>query len=70
VLLEIGAAWTLEKPIMPVVTRRDVLNEMPASLEGSPHILELADVETRENEDKFLDAFDAFKETLAAVHLA
>jgi nucleoside 2-deoxyribosyltransferase len=36
VLLEIGAAWALEKPIMPVVSRRDVLNKMPASLEGSP----------------------------------
>jgi nucleoside 2-deoxyribosyltransferase len=70
VLLEIGAAWALEKPIMPVVTRRDVLNQMPASLEGSSHILELADVETGKNEDKFIDAFEAFKETLAAAHLA
>ena len=37
VLHEIGAAWALGKPIIPVVTRRDVLNNMPVSLEGSPY---------------------------------
>jgi nucleoside 2-deoxyribosyltransferase len=65
-LLEIGAAWALEKPIMSVVTRRDVLNKMPASLEGSPHKIDLADVDTQENADKFVDAFE---ESLAAAHL-
>ena len=66
-LLEIGAAWALEKPIIPVVTRRDVLNKMPASLERSSHIIELSHVETRENADKFVDAFE---ESLAAAHLS
>jgi nucleoside 2-deoxyribosyltransferase len=66
VLHEIGAAWALEKPIIPVVTRRDVLNKMPVSLERS-HIIELSDVETSENADKFVDAFE---ESLVAVHLS
>src|SRR5579863_3509966 len=55
VLHEIGAAWALEKPIIPVVTRRDVLNKMPVSLEKA-HIIELTDVQTRENADRFVDA--------------
>ncbi len=66
VLHEIGAAWALEKLIIPVVTRRDVLNKMPVSLERS-HIIELADVETPENADKFVDAFE---ESLASAQLA
>jgi len=65
VLHEIGAAWALEKPIIPVVTRRDVLNKMPVSLQGA-HVIELTDVETRENADKFVDEFE---ESLAAAHL-
>jgi nucleoside 2-deoxyribosyltransferase len=66
VLHEIGAAWALKKPIIPVVTRRDVLNRMPISLERS-HIIELGDVETPEHADKFVDAFE---ESLAAAHLS
>lgn len=66
VLHEIGAAWALEKLIIPVVTRRDVLNKMPVSLERS-HIIELADAETPENADKFVDAFE---ESLASAQLA
>ncbi len=63
VLHEIGAAWALGKPIIPVVTRRDVLNKMLISLERA-HIIELTDVDTPENADKFVDAFE---EGLAAV---
>ena len=66
VLHEIGAAWALGKPIIPVLTRRDVLNKMPVSLERS-HIIELSDVETPENAEKFVAAFE---ESLAAAHLA
>jgi nucleoside 2-deoxyribosyltransferase len=66
VLHEIGAAWALQKPIIPVITRRDVLNTMPISLEKS-RIIELADVETQENADRFVDAFE---ESLAEAHLA
>src|ERR1700733_10721863 len=49
VLHEIGAAWALGKLIIPVVTRRDVLNKLPASLERAPSI-ESSDVDTPENE--------------------
>lgn len=66
VLHEIGAAWALKRPIIPVITRRDVLNEMPVSLERSP-VIELADVETPENADKFVNAFE---ENLAAAQLS
>jgi len=66
VLQEIGAAWALKKPIIPVISRRDVLNNMPISLERALTI-ELADVETPENADKFVDAFE---EGLAAANLS
>ena len=49
VLHEIGAALALEKLIIPVVTRRDVLNKMPVSLERS-HIIELAHRATPETQ--------------------
>lgn len=65
VLQEIGAAWALKKPIIPVISRRDVLNSMPISLERVLTI-ELPDVETPENADKFVDAFE---ESLAAANL-
>ena len=65
VLQEIGAAWALKKPIIPVVTRRDVLTKMPVSLERA-YIIELADVETPENANKFVDEFEA---SLSAAHL-
>lgn len=66
VLHEIGAAWALEKPIIPVVTRRDVLNKMPVPLERAK-VIELADVESPENAEKFLGAFE---KSMAAAHLA
>jgi hypothetical protein len=62
VLQEIGAAWALKKPIMPVISRRDVLNNMPISLDRALTI-ELTDVDTPENAQKFVDAFE---ESLAA----
>ncbi|HYL73127.1 MAG TPA: toll/interleukin-1 receptor domain-containing protein [Bryobacteraceae bacterium] len=57
VLLEIGAAWALEKPIIPVITRRDVLNKMPVSLEGTRTIA-LSDITSAENAGKFVAAFE------------
>lgn len=65
VLYEIGAAWALRKPIILVVTRRDVSNKIPVSLEGTK-VIELTDVESPENEEKFLAAFE---KSFAAVHL-
>lgn len=66
VLHEIGAAWALEKPIIPVITRRDVLNRMPVHLEGA-RVIELADVESAQNANKFLHAFE---DSLAITHPA
>jgi nucleoside 2-deoxyribosyltransferase len=66
VLQEIGAAWALKKPIIPVVTTRDVLNKMPLPFEPAK-VIELTDVETPENAEKFLGAFE---KSMAAAHLA
>lgn len=65
VLHEIGAAWALRKPIIPVVTRRDVLNKMPVPLEGA-QVLELEDLESSESVERFVRAFE---DSLAAAHI-
>jgi hypothetical protein len=65
-LQELGAAWALKKPIIPVVTRRDVLNNMPIPLDGS-NVIELADVESAASADKFVGAFE---DSVAAAHVA
>jgi nucleoside 2-deoxyribosyltransferase len=62
VMHEIGAAWALEKLIVPVVTRREVLSGIPLALEGT-HFIELTDVDSSENADKFMEAFE---ESIAA----
>lgn len=62
VLHEIGAAWALGKPIVPVITRRDVLNNMPVSLTNAQAI-HLTDVESDEKADKFLGAFQTSLES-------
>jgi nucleoside 2-deoxyribosyltransferase len=66
VLQEIGAAWGLKKPIIPVVTARNVLDKMPLSFERAK-VIELTDVESPENAEKFLGAFE---KSMAAEHLA
>jgi nucleoside 2-deoxyribosyltransferase len=66
VLHEVGAAWALGKPIIPVVTRRDVLNRMPVPLEGT-RVIELTDIESAENAEVFVGAFE---NSLTNAHLA
>jgi hypothetical protein len=66
VLQEIGAAWALRKPIIPMVTRRGVLNSIPISLEPFQAI-ELAGVEKPEDVERFLSALD---ESLAMANVA
>ena len=56
VLHEIGAAWALGKTIIPVITRRDVLNNMPVAL-GEAQAIQISDIESSENADEFLGAF-------------
>ena len=64
-LQETGAAWALEKPIVPIVTRRDVLNNFPMALD--PHAMieinYLDRLEDPKSADKFVRAFEG---TLAA----
>jgi len=62
VLHEIGAAWGLAKPIISVITRRDVLNKIPVSLKGTD-VIELADVEGAKNADRFVKAFEEIMAT-------
>ncbi len=62
VLQEIGAAWVLRKQIISVVARRDLLSKIPVALDKASSI-ELSDVRTTKNADKFVDAFE---ESLAA----
>lgn len=64
VLHEIGAAWALGKPIIPVVTRRDVLNKMPVPLEHAK-VVELKDLESSESAERFVREIE---DSLAAVH--
>ena len=45
VLRELGAAWGLKKPILPVVTSPDVLGQLPISI-GGP-VLQLKDLDDR-----------------------
>lgn len=66
VLHEVGAAWALEKPIIPVITRRDVLNKMPVPLDRTK-VIELTDIDSPENADRFVGAFE---DSLTTAHIA
>lgn len=66
VLHEIGAAWALEKPIIPVITRRDVLNKIPVPL-GDTKAIELTDIDSAENKARFVGAFE---DSLTNAHIA
>lgn len=57
VLQEIGAAWGLGKPIIPIVATRDLLNSLPIQLNDSL-ALQLEDLTTPEGEQQFLKAIE------------
>ena len=65
VLQEIGAAWGLEKPIISIMTQRDVRNRWPVQL-NSEMALELKNLDTAESAEKFITEFER---TLAATHV-
>lgn len=65
VLHEIGAAWALAKPIIAVITRRDVLSRMPVPLQAST-MIEITNLDKSEDTDRFVDAFE---DSLAAAHI-
>jgi hypothetical protein len=63
-LQETGAAWGLSKPIMPIVTRRDTLNQFPIAIER--HVaLQLNDLDNSEAKARFVREFE---DMLAASH--
>ena len=64
VLQEIGAVWALEKLIIPIVTRRDVLKQLPVDLQGS-RALEFREIDIPKNADEFLQEF---QDSLMASH--
>ena len=65
VLHELGAAWALEKPIIPVVTRRDVLNNLPLAL-SQASIVEVGDLEDAVRTDQFMRSFE---HAVSALHV-
>jgi TIR domain len=65
VLQETGAAWALDKPIIPLVTRLDILDRFPIQLRGH-NAFELADLDTPAGSEQFAAALE---HTLAASHV-
>jgi TIR domain-containing protein len=64
VLQETGAAWALDKPIIPLVTRLDILDRFPIQLRGY-NAFELQNLDTPEGSEQFAAALE---HTLAASH--
>jgi hypothetical protein len=56
VLQDLGAAWALGKPIIPLTTRRNVLNTIPLSVDES-QMIELADVDDPAASDELARRF-------------
>lgn len=55
-LQELGAAWAMEKPIIPVTTGGGILNRMRVQLKATP-ALELGDIGNPEEADQFVGEF-------------
>ena len=56
-LQETGAAWGLDKPIFPIVTRRDTLNQFPIAIDR--HVaLQPKDLDASETAEQFARAFE------------
>jgi hypothetical protein len=56
VLHDLGAAWAMGKPIISLITRRDVLNSMPLSVNES-QMIELTDVDNPATSDELARRF-------------
>jgi len=56
VLQDLGAAWALGKPIISLITRRDVLNTIPLSVNES-QMIELTDVDNPATSDELARRF-------------
>jgi hypothetical protein len=53
VLHDLGAAWALGKPVIPLFTRRDVLNSIPMAVLES-QMIEVSDLENPEASDELV----------------
>ncbi len=56
-LQETGAAWGLDKPIIPLVSRLDLLDRFPIQLRSYP-ALDLKDLDTAKGSERFAEALD------------
>jgi hypothetical protein len=56
-LQETGAAWGLDKPIIPLVSRLDILDRFPIQLRSYP-ALDLKELETTKGSERFAEALD------------
>jgi TIR domain len=56
VLRDLGAAWAMGKPIISLITRRDVLNSIPLSVNES-QMIELTDVDNLATSDELARRF-------------
>lgn len=56
VLQEIGAAWALQKPVIPIVTESGLLSRLPVKLR-TVQTLEAKDLNTPEGGEEFLRTF-------------
>lgn len=56
VLHDLGAAWAMGKPIIPIITRRDVLNTVPLSVDES-QMIELTDIDSPAASDELATRF-------------
>jgi hypothetical protein len=57
VLQEAGAAWALEKTMIPVVTRRVVLKNLPIAIDPAT-VIEISGVSGPNEAKKFVEAFE------------
>ncbi len=65
-LQETGAAWGLDKPIIPLVSRLDILDRFPIQLRSFP-VLDLKELDTTKGSERFADALD---QALAESHIS
>lgn len=57
VLHELGAAWALNKPIIPVVINPEVFSKIPVTLRET-QLVEIKDLETPEVIDQILEGYE------------
>lgn len=57
VLQELGAAWMLEKPILPIVTHPNVLTKIPVELRNA-QLVNIKDLENPEAINQIIESFE------------